>query len=179
MTRATKSLTGVGLGVLLIVAGLYEWLGEVSIPLAGTGLLVLLLGAGGLLSTQSRAQWRAPHRAIYVLLAFAIAFHVYQNLQMLSADFWYGWFLWALVPYGLVLILSFFEGTRLAAIAAAGLALAADAWNYYEVAQSTSSTAGLNFIWMPLWNTIIVVPTATFLAWLILRRRRPVSSDAP
>jgi len=174
-----KSFSAVVCGALLIVAGLFGWFGEVSFAFAGAGLLVLLVGAGGLLSTQSRARFRAPHPAIYGLLTLAIAFHVFQNLTMMSAHFAYGWFLWALLPYGLVLVLSCFEGTRLSVIAGAALALAADAWNYYEVARSTSSTAAINFIWIPIWNTIIVVPMATFLAWLFLRRRHQVSANAP
>jgi len=179
MTRATKSFSAVVCGALLIIAGLFGWFSEVSFAFAGFGLLVLLVGAGGLLSTQSRAQLRAPHPAIYGLLTLAIAFHVFQNLTMMSAQFAFGWFLWALLPYGLVLVLSCFEGTRLPAMAGAALALAADAWNYYEVARSTSSTAAINFIWIPIWNTIIVVPMATFLAWLFLRRRHQVSANAP
>lgn len=179
MTRAAKSGIAVAFGVLLLFAGVYGWLGEVSALLAGGGLLTLVVGAGALLSTQSRAKLGPPHPAIFALLALAIAFHVYQNVTMMSADFSYGWFLWALLPYGLVLVLSCFEGTRISAIAGAVLALGVDAWNYHEVARSTSSTAALNFIWTPIWNTIIVVPIATFLASLVLRRRQPVSSNAP
>jgi hypothetical protein len=179
MTRATKSFAGVVCGVVLVVAGLFGWFGEVSFLVAGAGLAVLLVGAGGLLSTQSRTQLRVPHPAVWGLLTFAIVFHVFQNLRMMSADFSYGWFLWALLPYGLVLVLSCFQGTRISVIAGAALALAADAWNCYEVARSTSSTASLNFIWIPIWNTIIVVPMATFLAWLLLRRRHPGSANAP
>jgi hypothetical protein len=180
MTRAAKSFAAFAFGVLLFVAGLFAWFGVDSIfPVASIGLLILLVGVGGLLSTQSRAQLRVPHPAIYGLLALALAFHVFQNLTMMSADFSYGWFLWALMPYGLVLVLSCFEGTRLAEIAGAVLALGADGWNYYEVARSTSSTAALNFIWAPIWGTIIVVPTATFMAWLLLRRRQLVPSNAP
>lgn len=179
MTRATISLYAVISGVLSIVAGLFGWFGGVSLLLAGVGLLLLLTGALVLLSTQSRSRLRTPHPAVYALLVLAIAFHVFQNLTMMSADFSFGWFLWALLPYGLVLVLACFEGTRLSVIAGAGLALAADAWNYYEVARSTSSTAAINFIWAPVWGTIIVVPLATFLAWLFLRRRHQVSANAP
>jgi hypothetical protein len=179
MTRATKSIYAVACGVLLIVAALFGWFGEVSILLGGAGLLILLVGAAALVSTQSRAQLRAPHPVVYALLALAIAFHVFQNLTMTSGDFAYGWVLWALFPYGLVLVLGCFKGTRLCVVAGAALALAADAWNYYEVVRSTSSTAALNLIWIPLWNTIIVVPVATFIAWLLLRRRHQVSADGP
>jgi hypothetical protein len=79
--------------------------------LAGGGLVVSFIGVVGLLSTQSRAKLRRPHAGVYVLLIVAVAFHVFQNLRMMSADFALGWFLWALLPYGLVLALSFFEGT--------------------------------------------------------------------
>jgi hypothetical protein len=180
MTRAATSFAAFAFGVVLFVAGVFGWLGEESIfLLAGVGLLVLLAGAGGLLSAQSRTHLRVPHPAVYVLLTLAVVFHVFQNLRMMSADFSYGWFLWALSPYGLVLVLSCFKGIRLSVIAGGALALAADAWNYYEVARSTSSTAALNFIWIPIWNTIIVVPIGTFLAWLLLRRRHQVSANAP
>jgi hypothetical protein len=179
MTRATKSFYAVACGVLLIVAGLFGWFGEVSVLLASAGLLISLFGAAALVSTQSRSQLRAPHPVAYGVLALAIAFHVFQNLTMMSADFAYGWFLWALLPYGLVLVLACFKGTGLSVVAGAALALAADAWNYYEVARSSSSTAAINFIWMPLWNTIIVVPVATFIGWLLLRRRHQVSANAP
>ena len=89
MTRATKSFTAVAFGVVMLVAGVYGWFGEVSVPLTGIGLLTLLVGAGALLSTQSRAQLRLPHPVVYALLALAVAFHVYQNVTMMSADFSY------------------------------------------------------------------------------------------
>ena len=177
MTRGAKSFAAVALGVLLIVAGVYGWVDELSV--SAVGLVISLVGVGGLLSTQSRSKLRRPHVAVYGLLIVATAFHVFQNLRMMSPDFAPGWFLWALSPYGLVLVLSFFEGTRRAAIAGAVLALAFDAWTLYEVARSTRSTAVLAFVWAPLWNTIIVVPIATFLAWLVMRRREMASSNAP
>jgi hypothetical protein len=181
MTRATKSFTAVACGALVTYGGLFEWFGplEVSLVVAGVGLLVMLVGAGLLLSTQSGAPSKPPHPAVYPVLALVIAFHIFQNLTMMSAGFAWGFFLWALLPYGLVLVLSCFEGTRLPVVAGAALALAVDVWNYYEVSQSTSSTAVLNFIWAPIWNTIIVVPAATFVAWLLVRQRQPASWDAP
>jgi hypothetical protein len=177
VTRATKSVSAVAFGVVLIIAGIYAWFGDVSLELAGVGLLTLLLGVAGLLSTQSRANLTSPHWAVCGVLALAIAFHVYQNVTTMSRDFALGWFLWALSPYALVLVLACFQGTRLPVIAGAALALAADVWNYYLVAQSTSSTAVLNFIWAPIWHTIVVVPIVTFGAWLVLRRRQTSSSQ--
>jgi hypothetical protein len=179
MSRAAKSTAGVAFGVLLIVAGVYGWFGENSILLAGVGLLVCLLGLGALITTQSRAHLTTPHPAVYVPVILAIAFHLYENVSKTSGEFAYGWFIWALVPYGLVLGLACFAGTRIPAVAGAVLALLVDIWIHYEVAQSTSSTAVLAFIWIPLWNTIIVVPAASFLTWLLMRHRKPVSSNAP
>ena len=34
-----------------------------------------------------------------------------------------------------------------------------------------SSTAGLNLLWIPLWNMIVVQPTACFVGWLLTRTR--------
>ena len=174
MTRGVASFAAVALGVVLILAGIYGWAGEASVFFAAAGLVVSLMGVVGLLSTQSRGNLRRPHGAVYVLLVVAAVFHVLQNLRMMSADFAPGWFLWTLLPYGLVLALSFFEGTRRAVIPGGVFALAFDGWNLYEVARSASSTAVLAFIWVPLWNTMVVVPIATFLAWLIMRRRETV-----
>jgi len=70
MTRAAKSFGAFAFGVLLFVAGVFAWLGEDFILLvASIGLLVLLVGAGALLSAQSRVQLRYPHPAVYGLLA--------------------------------------------------------------------------------------------------------------
>ena len=178
MTRATMSLGLIATGVALVVAGIYGWFGKASLTLAAAGLVGLLVGIGGLLSTQSRSNLRRPHVAIYCFISVAVAFHVFQNLRV-SSDFALGWFLWGLTPYGLVLALSFFQSVSSAAVAAAVLALIFDAWSLYGVVRSTSSTAVLAFIWVPIWNTIIVVPIATFLAWLWACRRGKVSTDVP
>jgi len=177
MTVATKSVGTAAFGVLLIVAGAYGWIGEASLLLMPVGLLVAAFGAGWLLSTQSRATFRRPHPAVCGLLLLAILLHSYGSYRATSDTFSYGFFLWALVPYVLVCVLGCFQGTRVPAIAGATLALTLDAWNYYEVAQSTSSTASLNFLWVPLWNTILVVPIATYASWQFLRKNE--LSNAP
>ena len=179
MTRAAKGCAGIAAGVILLVGGIYGWLGEVSFLLAGLGLVVSLIAAGALLSTQSRGDVRTPQLAVCALVGLAVALHGYANLRMISADFSYGWLMWAILPYALALTLACFKGTRVAAIAGAALALIVDAWTYYEVARSTSSTAAIAFIWMPLWDMIIVIPTATFLAWLGLHKRVSERSNAP
>ena len=179
VTRQIKGCLGVAFGALMIVAGVFAWFGEVSILLAGTGVALLLVGAGVLLSTQSRSQLRSPHPAIYVILGLAVAVHLYGNLTLVSRDFSSGSFLWALLPYGVVLALACFDGTRIPVVAGAALALVADIWTYHGVAVSTSSTAGLAFLWVPLWNAIIVVPAGTFVAWVLVRMRPNNSLERP
>src|SRR5690242_18881078 len=139
----------------MIVAGVFAWLGDVSVTLAGVGLIVLLVGAGTLLSTQSRSSVSNPHPAVYAILVIAIAVHAYHHLTSESSP---GFFAWALVPYAVALTIACFRGARIAVAAGAALALALDVWTYYVVAHPTSSTAGLALLWMPLWNAIIVVP---------------------
>jgi hypothetical protein len=180
MTRANKAFVGVVCGVVLMVVGIYGWFGENSILLSGVGLVVSLLAVGALLTTQSRATLTSPHPLIYVFVALALALHLYENLAKSSGLFSYGWLIWALVPYSLVLALSCFASTRTAVIAGAVMALVIDAWTHYGVfIEPKGSTAALALIWIPLWNTIIVIPLATFVARLIMRHRQSVASNAP
>ena len=56
------------------------------------------------------------------------------------------------------------------------VALLVDLWVFHSVfINPTSSTAGLAMIWFPLWNMLIFVPAATWIAWLIHRRRRAIA----
>jgi len=159
-------------GVLCIVAGIYGWFGEISLALAGLGLLICILGVGVLLSTQSSASLITPHPFVYVPVALAILLHGYENLALSSDGFSTTWLLWALFPYGLVLALSCFEGTRKASIAGAVVALLVDGLVHYDVFISPqSSTAALALIWIPIWNTILFVPVATLIARIIIRRK--------
>jgi hypothetical protein len=173
MTNAGKGLAAVAVGDLLMVAGLYGWLGDASFSLAGVGLGIAFIGASIFLLAQSRPQARAPHPVVYGLLGLAIALHAYGNLRIISVNFSYALFLWTLMPYGLVLVLGCFEGTRLAAIAGAACALVGDAWNYFGVDNSAVAEAGMAFIWIPIRNAILVVPATTLIAWLLLRIPKP------
>jgi len=180
MTRANKAFASVVGGVALMVGGIYGWFGENSIFVCGVGLVGSLLAVAMLLSTQSRAKLTSPHPLIYFVIALALALHLYENLAKSSGAFSYGWLIWALVPYVLVLALSCFANTRTAVIAGAVIALVIDAWTHYEVfIEPKGSTAALALIWIPLWNTIIVIPLATFIARLVMRHRQPVAPNAP
>ena len=182
VTRANKSLAAVAAGVLAIVAGIYGWFGfvEVSITLAGVGLLLCVVGLGVLLSTQSSANLTGPHPYVYVPLALGVLLHGYENLAKSSGGFLYGWFVLALLPYGLALALSCFKGTREASIAGAVVALLLDYLvHYYVFVNPQGSTAALALIWIPIWSTLIFVPVATLVARLIIRLQQGISTNAP
>ena len=161
----------------MIVAAVFGWLGEVSVALAGIGLIVLLIGSGALLSTQSRSQVLRPHPAILVVVASAIAVHAYHQLNS-TLDPSLGFLAWTLLPYVVVLIIACFKGTRIPVVAGAAFALAVDVWAYYDMAHSTSSTASLALLWTPLWNTIVIVPAGTFLTWFLMRKIPPQKANA-
>jgi hypothetical protein len=179
VTRATKGLAAIAAGVVALVAGIYGWFGDVSIALAGLGLLVCVVGLGALLSAQSSTNLTAPHPYVYVPLALAVLLHGYENLAR-SSDVSYGWFVWALLPYGLVLALSCFRGTREASIAGGVVALLLDGLVHYDVfVNPQGSTAALALIWIPIWSTLIFVPIATLVARLVIRRRTGTPINAP
>jgi hypothetical protein len=176
MSREKQSIAVIATGVLCIVAGIYGWFGANSITLAGIGFVICILGGGLLLSTQSSGSLITPHPYVYVPVAMAVLLHGYENLALSADGFSTTWFLWALFPYGLVLALSCFKGTRKASIAGAVVALLVDGLVHYDVFISPqSSTAALALIWIPIWNTILFVPVATMVARLIIRRKTPGS----
>ena len=80
-------------------------------------------------------------------------------------------FIWSMGPYILCLLVMVLSRDAIHVIAAAALALTLDAWTVYAVKTSNSSTAILDFLWMPVWNTIIVVPLTMLIALAIVRRR--------
>jgi hypothetical protein len=108
-----------------------------------------------------------------------VALHGYENLPERSQAFSLGFLSWSLAPHALALALSCFRATRLPAVAGAAAALFMDAWTFHAVfIAPSSSTAPLAMIWIPLWNMLIVVPAATWIAWLVQRRRPPVTPAA-
>jgi len=176
MTRASKSLMGLAAGVLLMVASVYSALGGVAFVASCLGLLTSVISVGFLLSTQSSAAFGRPHPWIWLLFGLALGLHGYENLSHGSGSLVLGFLGWALAPHVLALVLSCFRATRLPAVAGAAAALLLDAWTFHAVfIAPTSSTAALALIWIPLWNILIVVPVATWIAWLFNRRRQPAA----
>ena len=121
-----------------------------------------------------------PHPYVAGIVVAAAGLHAYENMYKSAGDPSLGFFLWPMVPYAACLALSAFPGTRVAVIAGGALALAFDFWGYYSVfVNPESSTAALNLLFIPLWNTIIVVPAATFITWAVIQSRRGSQSDVP
>jgi hypothetical protein len=91
-----------------------------------------------------------------------------------------GWFffLWSMAPYIICLLVLVLSRGAIHVIAAAALALALDAWTVYAVKTSDNSTAVLDYVWMPIWNIIIVVPL-TMAVVLVVRRARSRPNHAP
>lgn len=168
-------LIGIGAGMLLTVASIFGLFGSGSLGGAGVGVLIILVSAGLLLFTQSLTELRFPHPAIWLLFALAVGLHGYENLYESSGGFSLGWFVWSLSPHLLALFLSCFRATRFSAVAGAAVALLIDFWVFHAVfIDPTSSTAALAMIWFPLWNILIFVPAATWIAWVIQRRRAAI-----
>jgi len=173
MTRSNKGLTVVASGVglfSLLVSGV---LGGISIFVAPVALLVCIVGIGILLSTQSLNSMTVPHLWVLVAVALAVALHWYIGSQAESAEFSFWFFAWALSPYVMALLLSCFRATRVAAVAGVAAALCVDALTFHSVfIRPTSSTASLALLFAPLWNLLIFVPGATWLAWKLSNRGR-------
>jgi len=172
MTRANMSLIGIAAGVVLAVGDLYGWFGVVMGIPAVTGLLIVLVGTGALLSTQSLEKIVRPSPYVCALVVAGVLLHLYENLVKSSGGFSSGFLLWSSMPYLLTLCLSSFKSTKDAAIAGGALALSFDAFAYHDVfVDPRNSTVGLALIFVPLWNILIVVPAGTFLTWIVLRKR--------
>jgi sulfite exporter TauE/SafE len=165
------ALGAIASGVAMLVLGVYGVaVSDFSILLAYVGLLALAIGLGFLIAASRPFRFASPHPLAIIVSALALALHAYENIYDSSRPQFF-WLAWSLVPYLLCLALSAFAATRVPVIAGAILALAFDLWTYYSVITSQSSTAVLAFLWGPIWNTIIVVPLATFVAWLITAPR--------
>jgi hypothetical protein len=170
LTRTNKALMCFVSGVILAVAGLFGWLGGFSLLCIAIGLLVIIASAGVLLITKEQ-RLQLPHHCIWIPSGLAVALHIYEHAVAVSGAFACGWFAWALMPQVLALLLSCLGTARVSAVAGASAALLMDVWTFYNVFLApASSTASLAMIWVPLWSVLIVVPAATWVAWLFLRR---------
>ena len=109
--------------------------------------------------------------AAFSLIAAAGLLHGYVH-SMLSrqAPEWF-FLLWSMVPYVVCLLVLILSARAVHVISAAAVALLLDGWMYYSVLTSSSSTAVLGLLWMPIWNTIIFVPLTMWVTLMVVRRR--------
>jgi hypothetical protein len=168
------ALTAIAVGIVALVAGIYGVVGPgVSILLACVGLFLMLSGACFLAWIARPWHLSSPHPYVIAIALAAGVLHGYEYFYRSSGGALFGFLLWSMVPYGLCLVLSSFPATRVAVIVGAGLALAFDAFGHYSVfVNPKGSTSALVLLFIPLWSTIVVVPVATFIALLVVQKRR-------
>jgi glucan phosphoethanolaminetransferase (alkaline phosphatase superfamily) len=117
---------------------------------------------------------------LFLIVALAASLHMYQFVAVFEGmaplavlAFW----AWSLVPYIACLLVAWVSVSSVPACVGAFLALCFDIAMHITVVTSTSSTRGLGFMFMPLWNLVLIAPLAMFLTWLAVRKRN-VGTDA-
>lgn len=174
---ATRNLTLViiAIGIISFVSGVYG-LGSQNFS-----IIILCLGAlfivGGAISLALAVRpWHLslPHSFVMGITFIAAGLHAYEQIYQSAGNPSPGYWLWSMMPYALCLVLSSFSYIRISTILGAALSLAFDLWGYYVVfINPQSSTAALALLFIPLWSTIIVIPLGTYVAWLIIRIKKP------
>jgi|SRR5690348_6807055 len=164
--RIALILLAGGVAVFFVSSGIF---GSALPFLALVGLGCIVVGFGGFIFSLRASALSRPNAVTLAVVALGIALNAYEQVQA-SGAFSVGWFLWALVPYVACLVASAFPNMRVPSIAGATAVLLIDLWMYYTVANSTSSTAGLVFLFVPLWSTLVFAPLAILITWFIGRR---------
>ncbi|HEY7712232.1 MAG TPA: hypothetical protein VIG57_19630, partial [Candidatus Entotheonella sp.] len=137
-------------------------------------------GAGFLITVARPLRLSAPHPGVLLIAVLAFALHAYEHLYMSAGNPSLGFLVWSMAPYCVAFAVSLFPATRAPVLAGAALALAFDLWGHYSVfANPQGSTAALALLFIPLWSTIIIIPLATLLAWVIGQRRTGHAGNAP
>jgi hypothetical protein len=114
---------------------------------------------------------RGAYSAALAPILLGIGLHLYEHAALSDNGFSPAFFLWAVMPYGLCMAGLVLRRQPLAVGFAATVALAADAIAHYSVfVHPTSSTAPLILLFMPLYNTLLWIPGALLLAYLVRRR---------
>jgi hypothetical protein len=99
-----------------------------------------------------------------VICAVAVGFHGYSaSRSWNSTPFAILIAGWSLTPYLAAVLVGVLNKRPLIGAVASAVALALDTNTYFNVRASESSTAALDYLWMPVWNLLLVVPLVTFL----------------
>ncbi len=125
-------------------------------------------GATRIFDTMSAKRIR---QIIYVLIFLGTAIHLkaaFWESSDLGSGFSIGVLLWSILPYFMIFIFrKFLYGSLCAAV----LVFALDLWMHLEVfVFSSSSTAALVLLFMPLWNLVLVIPVAYLVGSMISKR---------
>jgi FtsH-binding integral membrane protein len=118
--------------------------------------------------------WGAIHPYLVLVVALAALLHIYQFAFVFADVPLLGVLaltIWALTPYVLCLIIASISVSRIPAAVGASGALFFDVAMHIDVITSKSSTAGIGFMFMPLWNLVLIAPFAMLMAWLAVRAR--------
>jgi len=116
-----------------------------------------------------RAQIAAT--ALTLVVATAAALHGYEQLAK-AASPKLTWFLWAMMPYALCVIVMFFSNSATPALLGSCVALGFDVLAHHDVfVDPRGSPAALALLFVPLWNTLIFAPAAMLISWAVIRRR--------
>lgn len=103
----------------------------------------------------------------------AFVFHAYEAAtEWGGGRFAFALCVWSLIPYAVALAMAGVSGRPLVGIVSASFALLFDVRTFIDVHRSESSTAVLDYLWTPLWNSMIVVPLSAGVTWMWLRHNR-------
>jgi hypothetical protein len=168
------SLTVIAVGIIFFVSGVYGIARNYSLFVVGSGILFILFGVIFLLLASRPLQLSVPHFCVIAFAIAAIGLHAYEEFYKSDGAPSIRYLLWAMMPYGLCIVLSAFRKIRKVVILGIIFAFVFDLWGYYAVfINPQSSTAALVLLFIPLWNTVILVPLMTFIAWLITKIKSP------
>jgi hypothetical protein len=125
--------------------------------------------------------WGAIRPYLLLIVVLAALLHGYQlasSPNPLSSLWVIGFMIWSLTPYVLCLIIASISVSPIPACVGASAALIFDGVMHFDVITSKSSTAALGYIFMPLWNLVLVTPFTMLMAWLAVKARA-ADADAP
>lgn len=167
-------------GVAAFFIGLFGIPPQWSLQVSVAGLAFLLVGVAVVVFTLRRTRIRRPHMGLFAVVAVAVALHAYEAFAKSSGGPSLGFFLWALTPYILCLVVAAVSASSIPAVAGAVMALLFDLDAHDHVfVHPTSSTEALALLFVPLWNTLVFSPVAMLAAWFLLRLRSSAKTNAP
>jgi hypothetical protein len=114
----------------------------------------------------------------FAIVAMGAALHAYEQLAK-SPDPSVGWFLWAMMPYAICVLVILLGKSGIPGAVGVSIAFALDVMTHNDVfLNPKGSTAALGLIFVPLWSSVVFAPVAMLIAWLVIRRRAQVESHA-